>query len=150
MKKFNNVQGDLKKTWALINELRGKVKQNIKASFVINGQIIEDRWKISNEFNNFFASVAKKLNTKTRPSTLNADTQNIAFTSFFKNKRVKNSIFLSGTSSEEIEEILQNLENNNASDVSIFVLKKCIAFISGHLAGFFNQFMVDGIFSRHT
>ena len=41
-KKFSNVKGDLKKTWALINELRGKVKQNIKASFVIIGQIVED------------------------------------------------------------------------------------------------------------
>ena len=52
-KKFNNVKGDLKKTWALINELRGKLKQNIKASFVINGQIVEDRRTISNEFSNF-------------------------------------------------------------------------------------------------
>ena len=51
--KFHNVQGDLKKTWNLINELRGKVKQNIKASFVINGQIVEDRRQISNEFINF-------------------------------------------------------------------------------------------------
>ena len=145
-KKFNSVQGDLKKTWALINELRGKVKQNIKASFVINGQIVEDRRKISNEFNNFFASVAKTLNTKTRSSTLNADTQNITFASFFKNKRVKNSIFLSETSPEEIEEIVENLENNKASDVSIFILKKITRYISGHLADFFNHFMVDGIF----
>ena len=61
-KRFENVQGDLIKTWSLINELRGKTKQNIKASFVINGELVEDRRQISNEFNQFFASVAKKLN----------------------------------------------------------------------------------------
>ena len=36
-KRFENVNGDLKKTWGLINELRGKVKQNIKASFLSSG-----------------------------------------------------------------------------------------------------------------
>ena len=53
-KKFSNVHDDLKK----------KVKKNIKASFVINGKLVADRREISNEFNKFFASVAKKLNTK--------------------------------------------------------------------------------------
>ena len=38
----------MKKTWALINEIRGKAKQSIKASFVINGQLVEDKRKISN------------------------------------------------------------------------------------------------------
>ena len=48
-KRFQNVQGDLKKTWSLINELRGKKKQNIKASFIINGELlkIEDRYLTS-------------------------------------------------------------------------------------------------------
>ena len=64
-KKFNSVNGHLEKTWALINELRGKVKHNIKASFMVNGQLIKDMRQISNEFNTFFATVAKKLNAKT-------------------------------------------------------------------------------------
>ena len=32
-RKFEKVNGNMKKTWALINELRGKPKTNIKASF---------------------------------------------------------------------------------------------------------------------
>ena len=52
-KRFDNVQGDLKKTWSLINELRGKNKRNIKASFKINGEIVEDKKKIANGFNQF-------------------------------------------------------------------------------------------------
>ena len=136
----------MKKTWAIINELRGKIKQNIKASFVIDGQLIEDRRTISNEFNNFFASVAKKLNTKTRSSTLNPDTQSNVFRSYFKGKRVQNSIFMSDTSADEVEDIVKNFENDKASDISVFILKRCIKYISGHLAGFLNHFMAFGIF----
>ena len=66
----------MKKTWGLINELRGKVNENIPASFVINGQLVEDGRKISNEFNSFFASVARKLNVKICSSTLNVETPN--------------------------------------------------------------------------
>ena len=51
--KFQKVQGNIKKTWELINELRGKSKYNIEASFVINGKIVEDRREIAHEFNIF-------------------------------------------------------------------------------------------------
>ena len=78
-KKFESVKGNLKKTWALINDLRGKTKHNIKASFKIDGQLVTDKRKISNEFNTFFASVAKtmneKINTKTRSSSLNRSSE---------------------------------------------------------------------------
>ena len=145
-KKFNGVQGDLKKTWNLINELRGKSKQNIKASFVINGELVEDRRKISNEFNNFFASVAKKLNVKTCSSTLiNNSSHNKDFRSYLS-ERVQKSIFLSPTSPDELIEIVKGLENDKASDISIFVLKKCFNHIAGYLSGFLNNFMETGEF----
>ena len=54
----------MKKTWELINELRGKAKTNIKASFIIDGELVKDKREISNGFNLFFSSVAKKLNAK--------------------------------------------------------------------------------------
>ena len=60
--KFQSVQGDCKKTWQLINEIRGKKISKIKPSFIINGEIIEDRRKIANGFNHFFVSIASKLN----------------------------------------------------------------------------------------
>ncbi len=72
----------MKKTWALINELRGKVKRNIKASFVIDGKLVEDRRQISNEFNTFFASIAKTMNAKTRSSTLNSDNSENGFNTY--------------------------------------------------------------------
>ena len=146
-KKFNSVQGDLKKTWGLINDLRGKFKKNIKASFVINGQLVEDRRQISNEFNDFFVSVAKKLNVKICSSTLNGNgsRSNDNFKAYLSN-RVQKSIFLSPTSPSELMEIVQNLENDKASDISITILKKCMKYISSHLSEFLNKFMETGIF----
>ena len=140
------MQGDLKKTWSLINELRGKTKRNIKASLIINGELVEDRREISNEFNTFFASVAKKLNAKLYSSTLSQiEPRRDDFQHFLKN-RVNRSMFLSPATVDEIHEIIHNFKNDKASDISIFVLKKCSSLISGKLTKFINSFMDDGYF----
>ena len=52
----------MKKTWKLINNLRGKAKTNIKASFIINGDMVQDRREIVKEFNIYFSSIARNLN----------------------------------------------------------------------------------------
>ena len=49
----------MKKTWDLINELRGKTKNSIKSCFKIDGNLIEDKREIANGFNNFFSSIAR-------------------------------------------------------------------------------------------
>ena len=144
-KKFNSVHGDLKKTWALINDLRGNVKKNIKASFVIDGKLVVDRREISNEFNKFFVSVAKNLNAKTCSSTLNGNQQHNEYLNFLGN-RVQKSIFLSPTSPKELEEIVSNLENDKSSDISITILKKCFKLISKNVSGFLNKFITIGKF----
>ena len=151
-KQFSKISGNMKKTWGLINELRGKAKTAIKASFVINGELIKDKRQISDGFNMFFSSVAKKLNAKlcsSRPLSLteNANAININYKTYF-NKRVSGSIFLTPCDKEEIEETIKSFQNDKASDISIFVLKKCISYISGHLAGFLNCFMESGIFPK--
>ena len=56
------VSGYFNKTWKLIHELRGKQKQSVKSFFIINGDEVENRRKIANESNNYFISVATKLN----------------------------------------------------------------------------------------
>ena len=140
----------MKKTWALINELRGKTKTNIKASFVIDGKLVSDKREISNGFNVFFSSIARNMNAKLNSSTLvggqeGEGCKNHDFSWYLKNK-VLGSIFLSPCTRNEIESIITSFENNKASDVSITILKKCAMYISGHLSGFFNKFMNDGTF----
>ena len=52
----------LKKTWCIINELRGKRNSSLKPKFIIDNQQITNRRVIANEFNRYFVSLAPKLN----------------------------------------------------------------------------------------
>ena len=70
----------------------------------------------------------------------------IIYTIKYLNNRVANSIYLSSTSSNEVENIIRDFENDKASDISVVILKQCAKFISGHLSGFFNQFLESGSF----
>ena len=62
--KFENVKGDMKKTWKLINKLRGNNKDKVSTSFVIDGKLVLDHREISNEFNLFFSSIVRKMNSE--------------------------------------------------------------------------------------
>ena len=55
-------KGDSKKTWEVINKLREKCKNTIKAQFCVNGVHITERRLIANKFNEYFASIVSKLN----------------------------------------------------------------------------------------
>ena len=134
-KRFENVQGDLKKTWSLINELRGKTKRNIKASFVINGELVEARRQISNEFNKFFASAAKKLNAKLYSSTLSSfEPRSDAFRHFLKN-RVNSSIFMSPVTADEIHEIIRILKMIKLAIYQYSCLKNALVLFLENLVG---------------
>ena len=61
-KEFEKCKGDKKKTWYIINELRGKSKNNIRPSFTIDNERIICRRIIANKFNNYFVSLAENLN----------------------------------------------------------------------------------------
>ena len=148
-RKFAKVSGNIKQTWALINELRGKAKTSIKASFEIDGELVKDKRVISNGFNMFFSSIACKLNAKlcsSRPVGDGTNSQNSPSYRKYFNKKVANSIFLAPCDSEEIEKTIKSFQGDKASDLSIFVLKKCSKLISHHLSGFLNSFMESGIF----
>ena len=60
--KFDQCKGNSKKTWELINELRGKSKTKSKASFLVNGTLVKERKVIANDFNKYFTSIASNLN----------------------------------------------------------------------------------------
>ena len=148
-RKFAKVSGNMKKTWALINELRGKSKTNIKALFMIDGNLVKDKRQISNGFNMFFSSIARNMNAKLNSSRLAGVQENTSESISYKkflSKRVSGSIFLAPCDVKEIENIIHNFENEKASDISVTILKKCASVISEHLSGFFNTFMKSGFF----
>ena len=59
---FNSSQGDKKKTWKLLNSLRGKCKQSLSSTFDIDNKHISCRKTIANKFNSYFSSLTKNLN----------------------------------------------------------------------------------------
>ena len=138
--KFSSSKGDPKKTWSLINELRGKGKKCIRPQFIINNQRITERRIIANEFNNYFVSLAAKLNDSVGP----ADT-NSPHSSFLSNPSV-NSMFLKDCTAEEVEKMILDLENGKASDIPITIIKQSAGIISPILVQVMNQCMRQGIF----
>ena len=54
----------MKKTWKLINELRGKKRVSTKPIFKIENEVVHDRRIIANKFNEYFVSLAMNLNKK--------------------------------------------------------------------------------------
>ena len=145
--KFEAANGNTKKTWEIINELRGKKKGSLKPSFIVDDKLIKDRRVIANEFNKYFTSIAHNMNGK-----LNSDVTGGAvlsdFPSFeqYMDKRITDSIHLSECSSEEIMTIINELQSNKSSDISINLLKRCSSIIAPVLSNFFNTFMNSGIF----
>ena len=63
LKKFENSMGNSRETWKIINEIRGKSKTKIKPSFIIDGDLVEERRAIANGFNKYFTSIASTLNS---------------------------------------------------------------------------------------
>ena len=64
----------MKKTWQLINELRGKIKHKNKTSFKIDGQLVQNKRIISNGFNKYFTSIAENMNQELYSSLENNET----------------------------------------------------------------------------
>ena len=63
-RKILEKSGDKKKTWEIINELRGKSRREIKPQFKIDNVKVIDRRVIANEFNKYFVSIATKMNSE--------------------------------------------------------------------------------------
>ena len=147
-KKFDKCKGNSKKTWELINELRGKSKTKSKSSFLINGSIVKDRRIIADEFNKYFTSIAHNLNENASSEWNNSNLPIIPIPHFstFIGKRVNESMFFEPCSIEEIKTIIDDFDNGKASDISIRVLKNCVQILAPQLAMFYNKFIELGIF----
>ena len=144
-KKFNSYNGNIKKTWQLINELRGKSKQSTKPSFMIDGNLVQDRRSISNHFNKYFTSVATNLNDSIKE---NIDISTVPPPETYFDGTVMSSIYLNDCDNKEVTSIIKNLDSNKSSDIPIRVIKHSAHIISPILTKYLNVFMAKGIFPR--
>ena len=57
----------MKKTWNLINEIRGKCKKEIKPLFILGSNRKTTNCKIiANKFNEYYASLAQNMNNSVK------------------------------------------------------------------------------------
>ena len=136
--KISEASGNPKKTWEIINQIRGKSKKTIKPEFVINNERIIERRVIANEFNKYFVSLASKLNEN---STASSNT----FKDFLPPGNMQ-SIFMEDCSGAEVENIISEMQNGKSSDIPISVIKKTSKIISPILSLHFNHLMKVGKF----
>jgi hypothetical protein len=124
--KLGQNTGNLKKTWALLNELRGKRKPGMKAHFMIDNQRIINRRVIANEFNKYFVSLAANMNESAYGDPSNTGALPVdAVDSFAKymSSSHPSTIYMYDSTPEEILEIINGLDNNKSSDIPIKVIK---------------------------
>ena len=143
--KFDINKGNKKKTWQIINEIRGKVKNKMKPSFLIDNERIYMRRIIANKFNKYFATLASNLNEDTYgniPIT--------AYPSFesYLSKRSDFSIFLEDSDPAEIAAIINDLKTGKSSDIPIVLVKASCKIISPYLSTLYNNCMQFGIFPQ--
>ena len=142
--KFEKATGNLKKTWLLINELRGKSNNKFPSCFKVDRLTITEDKDIANSFNSYFCFLAENLN---KQIDKNPSAQN----DFFKilPKAEKLSLFLEDVTVNEISEIICELSNDKASDILFVVLKHCSSVLLPILAKIFNHCISKGIFPDH-
>ena len=142
--KIAECSGDSRKTWQIINELRGKKKRDIKPNFIIDNERVTSRRVIANEFNKYFASIASNLN-----EVYSGDFMRInpipSFTDYLPSS-ISSSIYLRDCDCQEIIEIISELKNGKSSDIPIHVIKKSSTVIAPYLVKYFNKCMQDGFF----
>ena len=143
--KFSECKEDRKKTWGLINELRGKTKVKLQASFKIDNNKITNRRAIASEFNKYFISLASNLNNIAQEDIVLSRLQIPPFHEYLK-KPNSNSIVLFDCDATEVTSIISELVNGKASDIPIKVIKSTSHVISPLLSQYYNILMHSGIF----
>ena len=141
--KFEENRGNKKKTWEIINKLRGKSKNTMASSIRIDNNRITSRRIIANKFNSYFVSIAKTLNDRAY-----SDVPIESFPSFhtYLGRSCESSVFLEDCTGIEIENIIGEFENGKASDIPIMIIKKSKVIISGTLSKLFNTCMATGYY----
>ena len=141
--KFEKNEGNMKKTWDIINKLRGKSKNEIKPNFCIDNERIICRRLIANKFNDYFTSLAINLNKSAQDGI---DKDSIPQPDTYLAPPCPSSIFLEDCTDNEIIEIIKEFENGKASDIPVVIVKATTSIISPILCKLYNNCMLTGTF----
>lgn len=105
--KIKEANNNYKQMWNIINEFSGNQKNNATKNIQITdnqGNIIQDEQQKANSFNDFFINIGTKLS-----STISSSQQK-----FGSETKIKNSIYLTPVSENELITHISSLKNNSA------------------------------------
>ena len=134
-KKFDDVNGDQRKMWKLINNFRGKSTSKLPSTFTIGKRAVTCKSDITRSFNEHFCSLAENVNKKIPIDTDKKFAQYLPPSSM-------SSIFLHEASNEEIGQIISELKNGKSSGIPISVIKKIKRNIVPTLCKLYNKCLV--------
>ena len=138
---FRNSTGNLKQTWSVINELRGKSKESSSTFSKFKNAELADKKLLANKFNSYFSNLAATLNE----GIPNHNDKPFEFTKFL-HKSEQSSLFLNDTEENEVLEIIKKFSNDKSSDFPIVVIKHCAKIIAPTLCRLYNMYMINGTF----
>ena len=124
--KFPNLQNVLTE---IIQRVLNKAKLYVDWKRTCSEKLVNGNQELYNKYSTFASQPVSQLKNPNR-----------SFADYLGN-RVCSSMFLQQCSSEEISNIINEFENEKASDISARVLKRVKDQISGHISGFINSFM---------
>ena len=140
--KFSQIHNDTKENWKMINEIMGRKKKQKSPDIVTDtlGNDITDPMEISNQFCNYFSTIASKLDNVI--PTSNVDPMH------YMPEPVRNSFYAAPTSEDEVTKVIMELPNKGKSFfcVPVFVYKRAVGVLSPMIADIFNSSIMEGVF----
>ena len=141
---FFKHRNDMKNTWKTIRNVICKTNKNqdIPNSFLINGNTINNKETIANEFNSFFTNIGKNLASKITPP------QNKEFHNFLSNP-CSSILNFQHISAEDILKIIKSLKSKSSKshdNMSSILLKQIKNHIAEPLTIIINKTIDSGIF----
>jgi hypothetical protein len=118
---FKNCNDNIKNTWKLISNIIGKNihSKKIKSLIIGDMEVVEER-EISEQFNEYFANIAKELDNKIPPSE-QCPIDNLSV-------NMPNSFYLTPVTPDDISKIISKLKktksNKNSLPAKLLILAK--------------------------
>ena len=140
--KFKENEGNVKKTWQIINNVIKTKSKNTQEIIINEGNIELPKNHVPDKFINYFTSIADRLISNLPQTNSNAS-------SYLRN-RTENSFFMYPIVKKEIEYAINDLKNNGRGihTISSSVLKHSKSIIADILAFIFNLCVTQGYFPK--
>lgn len=138
-RKFDRVKGDMKGTWNLFKSLLNNEVNEIECITKLNGESIENKTEMANEFNKYFIDSIKEINGQ------------IEFSEYIDihNNSLQNKFELTKVSISEVKKYLKEMKNKDKRDefnISANILSDSMMIVGDIVTTIINNCIENGIF----